>query len=110
MGWLGEFLVHTETPSHADVIVVLAGDPSGHRILRAAELVKQGYASKVLVSGPAVGFTICMNAIWLSHLWSGAAIPPHGSFRLRTTPTPPRKKAKRFCPCCKTCAHAPCSW
>jgi uncharacterized SAM-binding protein YcdF (DUF218 family) len=52
LGWMGEFLVHTETPSHADVVVVLAGDPSGHRILQGAELVKQGYASKVLVSGP----------------------------------------------------------
>ena len=52
LGWMGELLVHTETPSHADVVVVLAGDPFGHRILRAAELVKQGYASKVLVSGP----------------------------------------------------------
>ena len=49
---MGGLLVHTETPSHADVVVVLAGDPFGHRILRAAELVKQGYASKVLVSGP----------------------------------------------------------
>lgn len=52
LGWMGGLLVHTETPAHADIVVVLAGDPSGHRILRAAELVKQGYASKVLVSGP----------------------------------------------------------
>lgn len=52
MGWMGAFLVDSERPSHADVIVVLAGDPYGHRILRAAELVKQGYAPKVLVSGP----------------------------------------------------------
>jgi len=52
LGWMGAFLVHAETPSHADVVVVLAGDPYGHRILRAAELVQQGYASKVLVSGP----------------------------------------------------------
>jgi uncharacterized SAM-binding protein YcdF (DUF218 family) len=52
MGWMGALLVHAETPSHADVIVVLAGDPHGNRILRGAELVKQGYASKVLVSGP----------------------------------------------------------
>jgi uncharacterized SAM-binding protein YcdF (DUF218 family) len=52
MGWMGAFLVQAEMPSHADVIVVLAGDPYGNRILRAAELVKQGYASKVLVSGP----------------------------------------------------------
>lgn len=58
LGWMGELLVHTETPSHADVVVVLAGDPSGHRILRAAELVKQGYASKVLVSGPGGGYDL----------------------------------------------------
>ena len=53
LGWMGALLVDSERPSHADVIVVLAGDPYGHRILRAAELVKQGYAPKVLVSGPA---------------------------------------------------------
>ena len=52
MGWMGGLLVHAETPSRADVIVVLAGDPHGNRILRGAELVKQGYAPKVLVSGP----------------------------------------------------------
>ena len=52
LGWMGEWLVHNETPLHADVVVVLAGDPSGHRILRAAELVKQGYAPRILVSGP----------------------------------------------------------
>jgi uncharacterized SAM-binding protein YcdF (DUF218 family) len=52
LGWMGGLLVHTEAPSHAEVVVVLAGDPLGHRILRAAELVKQGYASRVLVSGP----------------------------------------------------------
>lgn len=34
------------------MIVVLAGDAGGLRILKAGELVKQGYASKVLVSGP----------------------------------------------------------
>lgn len=52
LGWMGSLLVDAEVPSHADVIVTLAGDPAGHRILRAAELVKQGYAPKVLVSGP----------------------------------------------------------
>lgn len=52
MGWMGALLVSAERPQHADIIVVLAGDPYGHRILRAAELVKQGYAPKVLVSGP----------------------------------------------------------
>lgn len=51
MGWLGAFLVNAETPVHADLIVVLGGDGYGHRILRGAELAKQGYAPKVLVSG-----------------------------------------------------------
>ncbi len=52
LAWMGDWLVHTDQPSHADVIVALAGDPYGHRILKAAELVKSGFASKVLVSGP----------------------------------------------------------
>ena len=42
-----------EGPAHADIAVVLAGDYYGNRILRAAELVKQGYVPNVLVSGPA---------------------------------------------------------
>ena len=53
LGWMGAFLIEAEEPVHADLIVVLAGDPYGHRILTAAELVKGGYAPAVLVSGPA---------------------------------------------------------
>ena len=48
----GEFLVRGEEPFHADIVVVLAGDENGLRILKAAELVKNGYAPHVLVSGP----------------------------------------------------------
>lgn len=53
MAWMGEWLVHSDAPFPADVIVVLAGDFYGNRILKGAELAKQGYAPKVLVSGPA---------------------------------------------------------
>ena len=49
---LGRVLVRDEGPAHADMVLVLAGDFYGNRILRAAELVRQGYAPKVLVSGP----------------------------------------------------------
>jgi uncharacterized SAM-binding protein YcdF (DUF218 family) len=49
---LGGLLVRDEGPTRADIAVVLAGDYSGHRVVRAAELVKQGYVSSVLVSGP----------------------------------------------------------
>lgn len=52
MGWMGAFLVDGEKPVRADIVVVLAGDPYGHRILKAAELVKDGYAPSVVVSGP----------------------------------------------------------
>jgi uncharacterized SAM-binding protein YcdF (DUF218 family) len=44
---------------------VLAGDASGNRILKGAELVRQGYASRVVVSGPAgtYGYHECDLAI-----------------------------------------------
>jgi uncharacterized SAM-binding protein YcdF (DUF218 family) len=49
---LGNFLVKAGPPEKADVIVVLAGDGFGHRILTAGDLIKQGYAPKALISGP----------------------------------------------------------
>ncbi len=49
---LGNFLVQAGPPQKADIIVVLAGDGFGHRIEKAADLVKEGWAPKVLVSGP----------------------------------------------------------
>ena len=52
---MGAFLVDDENPFRADVVVVLAGDPYGRRILKGAELVKNGFAPMVLVSG-APGF------------------------------------------------------
>lgn len=53
MGWMGAFLVEGQSPSRADLVVVLAGDPYGRRILTGAKLVKEGFAPYVLVSGPA---------------------------------------------------------
>ena len=53
--WLanaGGALVWIEPPQKADIVVVLAGDFSGNRILTAAALVRQGFAPVVLVSGP----------------------------------------------------------
>jgi uncharacterized SAM-binding protein YcdF (DUF218 family) len=49
---LGNFLVKAGPPQKADVIVVLAGDGFGHRILTAGELIQQGYAANALISGP----------------------------------------------------------
>lgn len=49
---LGSALIQSEPPIHAPIAVVLAGDPTGNRIRRAAELVRQGFVPQVLVSGP----------------------------------------------------------
>jgi uncharacterized SAM-binding protein YcdF (DUF218 family) len=49
---LGGWLVRTDPPARSDVAVVLAGDRSGYRILKAAEMVRQGFTRTVLVSGP----------------------------------------------------------
>lgn len=54
--WLPEialFLIADRPPEKAEIIVVLAGDGYGRRILRAVELVEQGYAPRVLVNGSA---------------------------------------------------------
>lgn len=50
---MGSYLVEAGPPHKADIALVLAGDSSGRRILKAAELVREGYVPKVLVSGPA---------------------------------------------------------
>jgi uncharacterized SAM-binding protein YcdF (DUF218 family) len=49
---LGSFLVKADQPAPADMVVVLAGDFSGNRILTAADLVRRGLAPNALVSGP----------------------------------------------------------
>ena len=49
---LGRYLVRAEPPVPADMVVVLAGDFSGNRILTAGDLVRRGFAPQALVSGP----------------------------------------------------------
>lgn len=49
---VGSYLVQAGPPVKADVAFVLAGDGRGNRILKAAELVREGYVPKALVSGP----------------------------------------------------------
>lgn len=49
---LGYGLVHDDGPAHADIAVVLAGDVVGHRIQKAAELIREGYVPAALISGP----------------------------------------------------------
>jgi len=48
---LGAVLDNSQAPRSAGMIVAIGGDYQGARILKAAELVREGYAPKVLVSG-----------------------------------------------------------
>jgi uncharacterized SAM-binding protein YcdF (DUF218 family) len=52
LGAAGSYLVQAGPPSKSDIVLVLAGDGRGNRILKAAQLVREGFAPKVLVSGP----------------------------------------------------------
>ena len=56
---LGHALVYSESPCKADVILVLAGDYTGDRVLKAAQLQKEGWAPKVMISG--AGFAYGFN-------------------------------------------------
>lgn len=49
---VGGYLVREQAPEKADIAIVLGGDYSGRRILKAAELVREGYVPQALVSGP----------------------------------------------------------
>lgn len=50
--FVGRALISSGGPRKAEIAVVLAGDYFGKRILEAAQLVREGYVPKVLVSGP----------------------------------------------------------
>lgn len=49
---VGNFLIATDPVEDAEIAVVLAGDATGRRIMRAVELVKEGRAPRILVNGP----------------------------------------------------------
>jgi uncharacterized SAM-binding protein YcdF (DUF218 family) len=49
---LGGFLVDSQPPQQADLILVLGGDFWGPRVLTGADLVAQRYAPIALISGP----------------------------------------------------------
>jgi uncharacterized SAM-binding protein YcdF (DUF218 family) len=62
---LAGYLEQDSAPAKADLAYVLAGDGSGHRIFKAGDLVRQGYAPEALIGGPAgtYGFYECDLAI-----------------------------------------------
>jgi uncharacterized SAM-binding protein YcdF (DUF218 family) len=74
LGALGRALVHDEGAGKAEIAVVLAGDYSGYRLTKGAELVRQGYVPLVLVSGPP-GFYGVNEADAAIHFATGKGYP-----------------------------------
>jgi uncharacterized SAM-binding protein YcdF (DUF218 family) len=50
--WPARFLIDQQPPRKADAILVLAGDWTGARVLKAVELLGEGYAPVAYLSGP----------------------------------------------------------
>jgi len=55
LNWFGNFLVDSDRLEHADLIMVMGGDFWGPRVIKGADLAKEGYAPLVLISGPPYG-------------------------------------------------------
>lgn len=48
---LGQMLVYTEAPVRGDAVLVLGGDANGNRVLKGAQLVRDGWAPVLVISG-----------------------------------------------------------
>ena len=96
--WLplvGRALIHDEGPAKADIAVVLAGDHSGNRILKAAELVAQGYVPAVLVSGPPVCTASTRAMLAIRFAVAAGLSAPSGSSPLPHSALSTREEARR---------------
>jgi uncharacterized SAM-binding protein YcdF (DUF218 family) len=51
LSYLGHYLVYSQPPRSADLILVLAGNFYGPRVFQGADLALHGYAPKLLISG-----------------------------------------------------------
>jgi len=89
---LGEALIHDDGAGKAEIAVVLAGDNWGYRLTKAAELAKQGYVPRVLVSGPA-GFYDVNEADAAIHFAIGKGYPAEWFIPLYHTSRSTREEA-----------------
>jgi len=81
-------MVNGEPPVKSEVIVVLAGDWRGGRILHAAKLLQDGYAPKVLVSGPRAFYDIYEDETAIAYaVRRGYPVSYFEAFRHKATST-----------------------
>ena len=104
--WLGYLLIHDDGPAKADMAVVLAGDFYGHRIEKAAELVRAGYVPAALVSGPAGMYGNYESDLAIPYIVRKGYPAASGSSPFPTRLSP---RGKRPLPCFPSCAAATCA-
>ncbi len=73
---MSSLLVVSHTPEPADIVVVLAGGTDGQRLLRAVELVEQGYAPRILVDGAGEFYGLEEAAMAVDFAVKRGASPP----------------------------------
>lgn len=69
--WLrvaGYRLIYSENPCKADLILVLAGDFTGSRAIKAAELLKDGWAPRAMFSGAGTEYGVNEGDLALAFL------------------------------------------
>lgn len=85
---IGSFLVRTDPLQPAEIVVVLAGDGFGRRIMKAVELVRQGYAPRILVDGPTMNYGVAESDLAIDFaVRQGAARELFDSFPMKARST-----------------------
>ena len=89
----GRALVHDDGPANADIAVVLAGDSSGHRMTKAAELVQAGLRAARSWSAARPAFTASTRRRWRFRSPSDKGYPAEWFIPLRHTALSTREEA-----------------
>lgn len=71
---IARFLIVQDELKPADVIVVLAGDDNGERVIQGIELYKNGYAPKMIMSGGPIMWNLT-SADWMKKQAVAAGVP-----------------------------------
>lgn len=80
---MGSALVEEGHPAKADIAIVLAGDWTGNRVLRAGELIRDGHVQKAIVCGSATYYGEPESDLAVRYA-SGHGFPADGFIPIQT--------------------------
>lgn len=65
--FMGNFLIITDPLEKKDIIIVLSGSSTGHRVAKGVELYKKGYAYKIIMIGTEIQWNTYEQEIMKDH-------------------------------------------